>query len=310
MKKISILCVAFMLAAVSLTSCQKDENGNNQKFFATFEQAGKCMLGDNLIMRWNDNSDSNYFYIFPVSNIDLMTTYAPTSISADGRSAVLEYVALWSSSPSPFPAGQQGPFIAFINANEEYAEMNSDGSLHLQYIDADWSEEDEYPACIMPMVARANDFGSMQFKHLYGVLNFNVTLPEGYELYEIDITCGDDVDPFALESCDVSWNTSGDITLSNIVHYEEEMGDNEVHLRRAVKTAHNWFLPLPPGSYSTLEFYVVALDSEGNGYIAEKHIAEGRSITIERAGISNLTFSIDEDDMWNYGPWPPEDYKK
>lgn len=37
MKKLSILCAALAMAALSFTSCQKEEPTNNQKFIASIE---------------------------------------------------------------------------------------------------------------------------------------------------------------------------------------------------------------------------------------------------------------------------------
>lgn len=176
MKKLSILCTALAVAALSFTSCQKEESTtNNQKFIASFEQAGndKFYVDADLQMYWKDNWMSSTIAVYAPGLADItgysFTNYYPSSISADGKTAVLEY----NNNPEPqdFPANQQGPFYAVSNAvNWATSHINSEGSFH-----AGGAFSGRYH---MPMVGRADNFGAMQFKHLMGILKAYATCPK------------------------------------------------------------------------------------------------------------------------------------
>lgn len=175
MKKLSILCAALAVAALSSTSCQKEESTtNNQKFIASFEQAGndKFYVDADLQMYWHIYG-WNDIAVYALGFVDLtgypLVLYRPSSISADGKTAVLEQKHQYGI--PDVPANQQGPFYAVSNAvNWATSHINSDGSFH-----AGGAFSGRYH---MPMVGRADNFGAMQFKHLMGILKAYATCPK------------------------------------------------------------------------------------------------------------------------------------
>lgn len=215
MKKLSILCAALAVAALSFTSCQKEESTtNNQKFIASFEQAGndKVSVDADLQMYWKDNWMSSTIAVYAPGLADItgysFKNYHPSSISADDKTAVLEHSI---ETESPFPANQQGPFYAISDAiSRETSHINSDGSFH---VGAPYTN-----LYYMPMVGRAENFGTMQFKHILGILKVYVNLPEGYTAtYVYMTTYNQAFQPSVMNACDVTWDANGEITLSNIV---------------------------------------------------------------------------------------------
>lgn len=175
MKKLSILCAALAVAALSFTSCQKEESTtNNQKFIASFEQAGndKVSVDADLQMYWHIYGWKD-IAVYAPGFVDLtgypLVLYRPSSISADGKTAVLEQKHQYGI--PDVPANQQGPFYAVSNAvNWATSHINSDGSFH-----AGGAFSGRYH---MPMVGRADNFGAMQFKHLMGILKAYATCPK------------------------------------------------------------------------------------------------------------------------------------
>lgn len=69
MKKLSIVCAALAVEALSFTSCQKEESTtNNQQFIASFEQTGngKASVDSDLQMYWSEtlnNGLTQYIYL-------------------------------------------------------------------------------------------------------------------------------------------------------------------------------------------------------------------------------------------------------
>lgn len=291
------------MAALSFTSCQKEEKASSQKFFASFEQAGngKVSLDQNLNMYWDENDNSSMILVTTFGEdgeSDHCSTYFPSSISADGKTAVLEYSDLWGY--LPFPGGIQGPFYAATDAISWIdMSLNSDGSLHLDEVYS--TEIGGY--CVshfMPMVARADNFGQLNFKHITGVLKMFVNLPEGYEIENVAIFNSDaTATTFQAwpQSCDVAWDAQGEITLSNVTYYEadDEPGD-WMNLYAEVGNGF-YYQSLPVGDLGGLAFVVYAYDEDGNSVTFRKDMRPTASIHIERAGISTLTLTYTVDDI-------------
>lgn len=288
MKKIAILCAAFAMAALGLSSCQKEENISNKIIIATFEQAvnGKVSLDADLQMFWMNDYNSSMIGIATFADnggMDQLSSYYPTSISDDGKIAVLEY----SDYREPFTAGTTGPFYAFTEAiGWNSVTMNEDGSLQMSVFSSYRTSTTSY---IMPMVARSDDLGTLNFKHLCGVLKVTVNLPdgctEGIDSVKYYSTASD-YNEGCLESCDVTFDAHGNITLSNLQCWDA--------------TCHDVFVPgngffycsMCPGDIHNLQF-VVKTD-EGSVYV--KTMSPTAAIHIERAGITTLELNLTDAD--------------
>ncbi|MCQ2282208.1 MAG: hypothetical protein MJZ99_06255 [Bacteroidales bacterium] len=289
MKKISILCAALAVAALSFTSCQKEESTtNNQKFIASFEQAGndKFYVDADLQMYWHIYG-WNDIAVYAPGFVDLtgysLVLYRPSSISADGKVAVLEQKHQYGI--PDVPADQQGPFYAISDAiSRETSHINSDGSFH---VGAPYTN-----LYYMPMVGRAENFGTMQFKHILGILKVYVNLPEGYTASDVNMrTVNPAYNPTVINSCDVTWDANGEITLSNIE--KAYTSYNSFFFR-----GNGYFYrQVCPGDWTKILFYVDAQDGTGNGISFFKAMNDNASIHIERAGITTITLNITMDDV-------------
>lgn len=312
MKKISILCAALAMAALSFTSCQKEESATaNQKFIASFEQTGfgKFSVDEDLQMYWdtaneNTSSASNLCFVFApgFSQSDGenagcgFTTYSTTDISSDGKTAVLEYTNQLGY--APFPANQQGPFyvVSNISSNVSWGwpeyHINSDGSFHIGLI---YELMTGFNG-IMPMIARADNFGRLKFKHIFGLLKIYVNLPEGFEVSRVTLSTTHLFanDPLTIDGCDVYWDANGDISLANI---DRGIRNIQFPLRRG----NGFYIaPVCPGDWGDLGFIVRADDSNQQSHRFIKTMAEGATIHIERAGITTLTLNYTENDIVDY----------
>lgn len=290
MKKLSILCAALAVAALSFTSCQKEEStNNNQKFIASFEQAGndKFYVDADLQMYWHIYG-WNDIAVYAPGFVDLtgypLVLYRPSSISADGKVAVLEQKHQYGI--PDVPADQQGPFYAISDAiSRETSHINSDGSFH---VGAPYTN-----LYYMPMVGRAENFGTMQFKHILGILKVYVNLPEGYTATSVYMTTYNQAfQPSVMNACNVTWDANGEITLSNIVKdymnstYADFLNGNGFFFRSVC-----------PGDWTKIIFYVDAQDGTGNRISFFKAMNDNASIHIERAGITTITLNITMDNV-------------
>lgn len=292
MKKLSIICAVLAMAALGFTSCQKEESTtDNQKFTASFEQAGndKCSVDENLQMYWSENLINSLIAVYAPGFAENsgypFSAYFPSFISADGKTAILEhsdYLVI-----PPFPAGQQGPFYAVSDAvNWSTSHINSDGSLHVGTVT--WIYD------FMPMVGCANNFGKIQFKHLMGILKAYVNLPEGYTASNVLMTTFNQAyQPSVMNGCDVTWDANGEITLSNIAKgyflnstYAYFIDGNGF-----------FFCPACPGDWNKIIFFVDAQDDAGNEITFYKEMNDNASIHIERAGITTITLNMTMDDV-------------
>lgn len=279
------------MAALSFTSCQKEESTtNNQKFIPSFEQAGndKFNVDSDLQMYWDDSYYNNMVPVyapgFTSSLGSKFTSHVPSSISDDGKTAILEYFDYGGF--NPFPANQQGPFYAVSDAIDwSYSHINTDGSFHAGGI---YDHES-----FMPMVARADNYGALQFKHLMGMLNVYVSVPEEYSIVTNVYlnTIGYAIDPTLLNSCDVNWDANGDITLSNIENYIT----SEYYPLRSGNGFY--FVPVCPGDWGDLKFEVYVIDDNQRQHRFAKTMADGASNHVERAGITTLTLNMTMNDM-------------
>lgn len=212
---------------------------------------------------------------------EIASVYYPTSISADGKTAILD------CSSRPFPADQQGPFFAYTYASTSGTHINADNtSLHVG------NTHDWYGAT--PMVARADNYGELCFKHLFGVLKIYVNMPQGYtpvSYYSFRIECGFGNDLSQMASCDVNWDANGEITMSNIVKLSHS---NSVDCRFG---NGYYFCMACPGDWENLQFEGLAVGPDDYAHWFRKTMAEGASIHIERAGITTITINYTEDDM-------------
>lgn len=304
MKKLSILCATLAVAALSFTSCQKEESTTNQQFIASFEQTGndKITVDDDLQMYWKEGMGNSMIIMYAPGYIQENTTsinftyYAPTSISADGKTAVLEYYShTWGFIDAlPFPADQQGPFYGVTSAvNHFQCEINDDGSFH---VGTCYQNNSIFDRKRMPMVARADNYGALQFKHLFGMLKVYLNLPQGYtvDYLTFNSTPGS-YDPSYLNNCDVNWDANGDISMSNInLRITPQSGSSISTFREGNGF---YFIPLCPGDWGNLVFEVGTYDENQNTHYFQKTMAQGASIHIERAGITTLTLNMSMNDM-------------
>lgn len=291
MKKISILCSALAMAALSFTSCQKEESYiANQQFIASFEQAGndKVTVDNDLQMYWSTEEQNKAIFVYApgFSTNDAYyecTIYRPTDISSNGKTAVLEYDDSYAPYGfGPFPAGQQGPFYAMTNTSWfDDSHINTDGSFHVGYNDGTNSEY----FGIMPMIARADNFGTLKFKHLFGMLKVYVNLPEGFEVSEVIASF-----PSGY-TCDVYWDANDNISLANI---DGTYSQGFSTLRHGNGF---YYVPVCPGVWGDLWFHVAAVDRNQNVREFQKDMKPNATITIERAGITTLTLNYTENDM-------------
>lgn len=290
MKKLVIICAAMAVAALSLTSCQKEESTtNNQKFIASFEQAGndKCTIDENLQMVWRYSYWNSEIGVrvpeSTISNSDHFCIFYPTSISDDGKTAVLEYLA--ANSHDPFPADQQGPFYATNYAIHWYdSYINNDGSYHVGGI-----IHSTFPL-YTPMIARAENYGELHFKHLLGILKIYVNMPEGYGQLG-GIIRGNSL--FVMDGCDVTWDANGEITLSNIERGTQSSSQS------LLKGNGFFYFQACPGDWTDLTFEISAADANNVTKRFRKTMNPNASIHIERAGITTLTINFTENDIQN-----------
>lgn len=92
-----------------------------------------------------------------------------SSISADGKTTVLDCYA------NSFPADQHGPFFAKTEGIGSGSFINSDNtSFHVGFLDCSNLRG------VLPMVARADNYGALCFEHILGILKVYVNIPEGY----------------------------------------------------------------------------------------------------------------------------------
>lgn len=294
MKKLVIICAAMAVAALSLTACHKEESTtNNQKFIASFEQAGngKATIDADLQMYWNEYIVNNLVGIFAPgfrfernSTIYEYTPYYAASISDDGKTAVLEHYP--HRTIPPFPADQQGPFYAATDVLLwADCHINADGSLHIGKIQPNGAILEN----IMPMVARADNYGELKFKHVYGLLKVYVNLPQEYTADKVYIN----PIPFIFNGCDVYWDANGEISLSNIEMF------NVSGFQSICKGNGFFFAPLCPGNWENLKFRVKAFDNNQQERTFLKTMNTNASIHIERAGITTLTINLTENDIQN-----------
>ena len=292
MKKISILCAALAMAALSFTSCQKEESYTaNQQFIASFEQTGndKVTVDEDLQMYWSNIEINSMLGVFAPGfsfeeidgYINYCTTYYPTDISPDGKTAVLEHAPYYP----PFPTGQQGPFYAVSDAVMwESSHINDDGSFHIGGI---------IPATdFMPMVARADNYGALKFKHLFGMMKVYVNLPEDLNIVYVSIEPSYRYPSlFHLNGCDVSWDANGEISLSNI---DNSINDEEFRLRQGNGF---YFISACPGDWRDLTFTVYGTTQNQQDRWYAKWMDSDASIHVERAGITTITLNFTENDL-------------
>lgn len=291
MKKISILCAALAMAALNFTSCQKEESATaNQKFIASFEQTGndKVTVDDDLQMYWKDDILNSTISVFAPGYVssrgDKHTDYYPTTISADGKTAILE-----GRGDERFPANQQGPFYAATSYISTYSsQINADGSFHV--VGTLFMSNSK----CMPMIARADNYGELKFKHLFGILKIIVNLPEGFRLNNVNITSVNGaVNPSYLNECDVTWDANGYISLANISF-------NTPPIILPISRGNGFcFAPVCPGDWGSLKFNVNTTDEQQQDHRFSKTMASNATIHIERAGITTLTLNLTENDMVN-----------
>lgn len=306
MKKLSILCAALAMAALSFTSCQKEESYiANQQFIASFEQTGndKVTIDDDFQMYWasddvgNGNNSTIAVFApgFETPNGHGYTEYYPTYISPDGKSAILEYTG-WGNT-TPFPADQQGPFYAISGLAiwPQYCQINADGTFHI----GSWSPLFVIDHQIMPMVARADNFGELKFKHIFGILKIYINLPEGYdeEFFDATSTQAED-NPVSFYGCDVYWDANGDISMRNIQLGGYSGWGSGATLYK-IKGNGFYYAPVFPGDLNNLHFTVNTRNANQRRVTFVKNMAEGATIHIERAGITTLTLNYTENDMIN-----------
>lgn len=284
------------MAALSFTSCQKEESYiANQQFIASFEQAGndKVNCNSNLEMYWEGSSYSSAIGVYAPGFVNSdgqsqVKTYRPSTVSTDLKTAVLE-------STDPFPANQQGPFYAISSViNRASSYINEDGSFH-----AGRCRPQPYflvPSAnnVMPMIARADNYGELKFKHLFGILKIFLNLPEGYTVTDFYVAAvGYSVLPSCIDGCDVYWDDNDNISLANI-SLDTNWSTPPAYLGNGF-----YYVPVCPGDWSNLRFVVFGRDNANQSVSLEKNMAEGATIHIERAGITTLTLNYTENDIVN-----------
>ncbi len=283
------------MAALSFTSCQKEESYiANQKFIASFEQAGndKVTSNSDLEMYWESSGSYSDIGVYAPGFVNSdgqsqVKTYRPSTISTDLKTAVLE-------STDPFPANQQGPFYAIsriINNASSY--INEDGSFHAGKCRPQPSLFFPSAENVMPMIARADNYGELKFKHLFGILKIFLNLPEGFVVNQIFVAAAEgSLLPTCIDGCDVYWDDNDNISLANISLTTNWSTPS------AYRGRDFYYVPVCPGDWSNLRFRVIGWDSVTNHYnvVLEKTMAEGATIHIERAGITTLTLNYTEND--------------
>lgn len=292
MKKVSLFLAALAVAAVSFTSCQKEEStANKQQFIASLEQtvSDKISANANLQMHWSEDIATSmvYIYVEPYPTVTWSTTYAPTSISTDKKTAVLEHN--FSTSIAPFPDGQEGPFYAITNAIRHDSCYIENGTFVVRGISPSTLANNG----VLPMVARADNFGNLQFKHLFGILKANVEVPEGYEVNGVYLNViNGSYNPLTLKRAVVTWNANGEIEISDVLnvarngHYDSFREGNGFY-----------YLPACCGDWNNLEFVVSAVSENLNQVAFVKVMNPQAFIHIERAGITTVTLRMTQDDM-------------
>lgn len=305
MKKTVILCAALALTALSLTSCQKEEQTISHKFFATAEQAqnDKCMIDENMMMYWEGDSTktASHISIYQLNaenNIVGMSDYYPSQISADGRSAVLTHHPL--SFMSDFEDNVQGPFFATPGTTELFG-FSPEGGLYLgpstpQYTDGHYC---------MPMVAYGSSYGDLKFKHVMGVLKIVVTMPPAsgpfvfYAGDTMEVSCtNSEYDKCCASQINMTWNTQGEFAVTSCYFKQYGSWYTQSSTNIAAPMGNGvYYIPLPVGQITDLKFHMIGHDGFGATHHFVKTMNSTSTITIERAGITTVNLSYDADNI-------------
>ena len=250
MKKalVSLLTLASLVCLMSLTSCQKEENGNGTQFQATMEdctsQNGKTVLSGTAL-NWQ-SGDRIAIYGTAGGGIYSATPQTPATIAnfdnVSGETGNAPYRAFYPSTLTT-----DGATIT-LPATQTYVE----NSIH------------EFP-----MYAESSD-NQLAFKNLCGVLKLHLT-KESTNITAITVTASSEING----SFSVSYNSDApEMTYS-------ANGTNTITLTcttaQSIADGKDFYIYLPEGSYSGLQIKIVT----DNGYYCLK--TANRAINVTRS---------------------------
>lgn len=174
--------------------------------------------------------------------------------------------------------------------------INNDGSFHIESAHPGTSFNNY---SFMPMIARADNYGQLPFKHIFGMLKTIVTVPDGYTVTGVTLIGLVGVyTPDTIEGCDVSWDENGDITISNITKVALQANQREDLRNYSFKEGNGYYyLAACPGDWTDLRFKVEAVNSNQSQVAFVKTMNPNSSIHLERAGITTLNLNMTPDDL-------------
>lgn len=261
MKKtlVSLLTLASLVCLMSLTSCQKEENGNGTQFRATMEgctsQNGKTVLSGTAL-NWQ-TGDRIAIYGTAGGGIYTATPQTPATIAnfdnVSGETGNAPYRAFYPSTLTT-----DGTTITL-----PATQTSADGSL-----------------TNFPMYAESNN-NQLAFKNLCGVLKLHLT-KANTSITAITITASSEING----TFSVSHN-SGNLELTYSAN-----GTNTITLTcttaQSIADGKDFYIYLPEGSYSGLQIKIVT----DNGYYCLK--TANRAINVTRSQYTLITF-VDND---------------
>ena len=262
MKQSIIRFFALVVVVMSITSCQKEEDISDARFFATMEDCtdlySKTVLNDNSLF-WTTGDQIKIFGNNSEDNEGHLYSATPTQ---GGLQAGFYSVGTEVLESSTYHAVYPADIAEDSNVITLPAVQNSaDGNLRG-----------------LPMYAISESNG-LSFKCLCGVLKFTL-IKNSTSVSRIDIIA----DRVINGTFDVTYN-HGDPQLT---YRNDESGSCTTTLEctaQSIASGHDFFIYLPAGNYDTLKFKIY--DNEGNASVLTAK--EGSSITVERSKYTTIT---------------------